>query len=408
VTDQLSSDLASLRINRDAPAPPSALRRIGVPLVLVGVVGAGAFVGWRKLEAQVFKQEVRTTEIAMISPSQADVQVTATGYVIPQVTSKVGAKIPGRIAKVNVEEGDTVKAGDVIAQLEDSDQRSQIVAAASRVGASRAKIATAKANLAEISEQVERERALVKSGAVGKADLDNLVAREDALREQVRAAEADVGVAQADVGTVDVGLRDRTIVAPISGRIVSKPATLGEYVGGFGNIGLIAEVVDFSSLMVEADVPEPRLHLVKMGGACEIILDAYPNKRYRCTAVQLGNRVNRAKATVMVKVKFDDDMTGVLPEMSARVSFLSHAISDATKDEKPKKVVSSDAIAERDGQKVVFTISDGTLHSAKVTAGGAVGAGAVELLDGPPPGTKVVAKPSADTSDGQRIKETDK
>jgi hypothetical protein len=101
-------------------------------------------------------------------------------------------------------------------------------------------------------------------------------------------------------------------------------------------------------------------------------------------------------------------MTGVLPEMSARVSFLSHAISDAEKDEKPKKVVSSDAIVERGGQKVVFIISDGTLHTAKVTAGGAVGAGAVELLDGPPPGTRVVAKPSADTTDGQRIKETDK
>jgi hypothetical protein len=162
--------------------------------------------------------------------------------------------------------------------------------------------------------------------------------------------------------------------------------------------------------MVEADVPEPRLHLVKIGGPCEIILDAYPNKRYRCEAASLGQKVNRSKATVMVKVRFDpkEDIGDVLPEMSARVSFLSQAISDAAKDEKPKKVVSNDAIVERGGQKVVFAITEGKLHAIPVKTGGAVGASATELLDGPPQSTKVVAKPTAETADGQRIKETDK
>ena len=408
--DQLSSDLASLRIDRSGPEPPSALRRALFPILLVATIGAAGVFGWQKVEGQLFKQEVRTTEVAMISPSQADVQVTATGYVIPQVTSKVGAKLPGRIAKVNVKEGDTVKEGDVIAQLEDADQKSQIAAASSRVGAAQARIATARANLAEVSQQVERERALVASGAVGKANLDNLVAREAALKEAVRTAEAETTVAQADVGTVGVGLRDRVVLAPISGRIVSKPATVGEFVGGVGNVGLVAEIVDFNSLMVEADVPEPRLHLVKIGGPCEVILDAYPNKRYRCTTHALGQKVNRAKATVMVKVKFDekDDTAGVLPEMSARVSFLSQAISDAAKDEKPKKVVASDAVVERGGQKVVFTINEGKLHMTPVKVGGPVGAGAVELLDGPPQGAKVVSKPTDETAEGQRIKETDK
>jgi RND family efflux transporter MFP subunit len=409
VTDQLSSDLASLRINRTAPAPPSAAKKAIVPVLVVALIGVAALFGYEKVQGAVFKQEVKTTEIAMISPSQADVTVTATGYVIPQVTSKVGAKLPGRIAKVMVKEGDTVKEGDVIAQLEDADQRSQITAASSRVGAAQARIATARANLAEISQQVERERALVAGGAVGKANLDNLVARESALKEAVRAAEAETNVAQADVGTVGVGLKDRIVIAPISGRIVSKPATLGEFVGGVGNIGLVAEIVDFKSLMVEADVPEPRLHLVKIGAPCEVILDAYPNKRYRCEAAQLGQRVNRSKATIMVKVKFssEDDISDVLPEMSARVSFLSKAITEAAKNEAPKKVVSADAIADRGGQKVVFAINDGKLHAVPVKVGGNVGS-TVELLDGPPQGTKVVVKPTGETADGQRIKETEK
>jgi RND family efflux transporter MFP subunit len=409
VSDQLSSDLASLRINRDAPAPPSAARRLIVPLVIFTAVGAVGIIAWRKLEGELFKAEVKTTEVAMISPSQADVQVTATGYVIPQVTSKVGSKLPGRLAKVFIKEGDTVKEGQVIAQLEDEDQRSQLGATAARVGVAKARISTAKAQLNELNTQIAREEQLVKSGAVGRANLDDMLARQSSLKEQVAAAEAETTAAQADVGTVGIGLKDRVIVAPISGRVVTKPATPGEFVGGIGNPEPIAELVDFSSLMVEADVPEPRLHLVKMGGPCEIILDAYPNKRYRCEAASLGQRVNRSKATVMVKVRFDakDDLGDVLPEMSARVSFLSKKIDDAAKDEKPKKVVAADAVVDRNGGKAVFAITEGKLHLIPVKVGGNVGS-AVELLDGPPPGTKVVSKPANETYDGQRIKESDK
>ena len=86
MTDQLSSDLASLRINRDAPRPPSPLRRAIVPLLVIGGLAAVGYFGWLKLEGTIMKQEVRTTEVALISPSQAEVTVTATGYVIPQRT----------------------------------------------------------------------------------------------------------------------------------------------------------------------------------------------------------------------------------------------------------------------------------------------------------------------------------
>ena len=411
MNDQLSSDLASLRIDRGErapPTPPSAAKRAIVPIVVIAAVCGAGWFGWTKLEGQIMKQEVKTTEVALISPSQAEVEVTATGYIIPQLTSKVGSMLPGRLEKVFVKEGDTVKEGQVIAQLAADDQRSQIAAASSRVAVAGARIATARANLAEVSQQVERERALVASGAVGKANLDNLVARENALREAVKAAEAEAHSAQADVGTYGVGLKDRTILAPISGRIVTKPATVGEFVGGIGNIGLVAEIVDFDSLMVETDVPETRLHLIKLGGPAEIVLDAYPNKRYRGIAVELGQRVNRSKATIVVKVKFADHPDNVLPEMSARVAFLSKAITDAALHEAPKRVVASEAIVDRAGQKVVFAIESGKLHAVPVKVGGPVGANAVELFDGPAPGTKVVAKPTPETADGQRIKETDK
>lgn len=408
MSDQLSSDLASLRIDRDAPSPPSPARKFVAPLLVVAAIGGAGYFGWQKLENQIMKQEVTTTEVALLSSSQAEVQVTAAGYVVPQRTSKVGSKVPGRLAKVFIKEGDDVTEGQVVAQLEDSDQKSAIAAASSRVGVAQARVATARANLAEVSQQVERERALVASGTVGKANLDNLVARESALREAVKATEAEAIAAGADVSTFGVGLKDRTIATPISGRVVTKPATIGEFVGGVGNPVPIAEIVDFQSMVVETDVPEARLHVVKLGGPAEIVLDAYPQKRYRGVVKELGNRVNRAKATIMVKVAFADTIEGVLPEMSARVSFLSKAITDEALKEAPKRVVAADAVVERTGQKIVFVIETGKLRAVPVKVGGAVGSSAIELFDGPPPGTKVVTRPTAEMVDGQRIKETDK
>lgn len=408
--DQTSSDLASLRIDRaNTPSSsPSLAKKLVAPILLVGAIGIAGYFVWTTLEGRVTRPEVRTTEIVVVSPSQAEVTVTATGYVVPQRTSKVGAKIPGRLAKVFVVEGQDVKEGQVIAQLEDADQRSQIAAASSRVGVTRARAGTAKANLDALGPQIEREKALVASGAAGRANLDNMLAREAALREAVKIAEAEVVSAGADVGTFGVGLQDRTIVTPIPGRVVNKPATVGAFVGGVGNSEPVAEIVDFSSLMVETDVPEARLHIVKLGSPCEVVLDAYPSKRYRGTAKELGNKVNRSKATIMVKVKLDDDTTGVLPEMSARVSFLAKPLTEAALKETPKRVVASDAVVDRNGQKVVFVIESGTLQMQTVKVGGAVGGSMVELLEGPSPGSKVVAKPTAETADGQRIKETDK
>jgi RND family efflux transporter MFP subunit len=406
VTDRLSSDLASLKIQRDVPAGPSPARKAVVTLAVLGALGVAGYYGYARLSPRVFKEQVAITEVSMISPVQASVLVTSTGYVVPQSWSKVGAKIPGRLAKVNVKEGDVVKAGDVIAVLDDADQRSQVAAASARVLVARARGETARANLAEVKVQVERTRTLVQSGALGRAQLEDLEAREKALAEGVKAADAEARAAQAEVETLQVTLKDRTITSPIDGTVLTKPASAGEPVGP-QVVGYIAEIADFKSIVVETDVPEGRLDLVKAGGPAEIVLDAYPTRRYRGVVSDLGKRINRSKATAVVKVKFRDAMDGVLPDMSARVSFLRDEIKEENLKEKPKKVVSADAVTDRGGQKVVFVVDAGRLKLVNVAVGPAIGS-SVELLEGPAPGAKVVRNPARELYDGQHIKESEK
>lgn len=199
-------------------------------------------------------------------------------------------------------------------------------------------------------------------------------------------------------------LRDRTIPAPIDGTVLTRTPEVGELVGPQAPL---VEIADFRSLVVETDAPEGRLHLVKIGAPCEIVLDAYPSKRYRGAALEIGQRVNRAKATIVVKVKFTDTLENVLPEMAARVSFLGQELSAEAMKEPPKQVVPASAVTERAGAKVVFVIDQGKVRMTPVTLGAALGGG-FELSAGPSPGTKIVDQPLSTLQDGQKIKEKEK
>lgn len=374
-------------------------------LIGVGVVAGIAVFAVPRAQSALFKTEVATTEVALVSPAQAAITVTSTGYVVPLVTSHVGAKVPGRIAKVLVKEGDVVKAGDLLAELDDSDQRSAILAAQARVAAARARASASRASLTEVQQQMERERALVERQAAGRAAFEDLSARLRAQEESAKAADAEVKAIAAEVESLRVALADRKILAPISGTIVTKPPEVGEIV--FLEKPFLVEISDFESLVIETDVPETRLYLIEPGKPCEIVLDAYPTRRHRCTTLEIGKRVNRAKATVPVKVKFTDRAENVIPEMSARVSFLSEALSEQAMKEPPKRVVPESAVVERASAKMVFVVDQGLVKLIPVKLGGPA-PGGFELIDGPLPGTRLVSNPPPDLADGQKIKEKEK
>ncbi len=403
MSDQLSNDLAALQINRDQAPSGGKWKIILLLVVLAGVAAAVVLVGIPFVTAKMYKTAVKATEISLVSPAQASVDLTTTGYVQAQTTSKVGARIAGRLVEVKVKEGDVVKAGQLLATLDDADQRAAIRAAESRVAASRARAATARAQLAESDLQAKRERALVAQGASAKSVVEDLDARIHSLKAQVAAADADVRAAAAEVETLRVNLEYTKILAPIDGTVVTKPLEVGELASPTAPNGVV-QLADFSTLVVETDVPEGRLAMIKIGSPCEIVLDAFPGKRFRGETVEIASRVDRAKATIGVKVKFKDESAAVLPDMAARVSFLQKELDAGAMKEPPKLVVPSDALVDRAGAKVVYVIDQGAVRIVPVEIGPAFGAG-FELKSGPPAGTRLVSKPAANLADGQKIKE---
>ena len=187
----------------------------------------------------------------------------------------------------------------------------------------------------------------------------------------------------------------------MDGTAVTKPAEVGDVVTINSTL---VELADFASLLVEVDVPEARMGLVKKGGPCEIVLDAFPDKRQRGEVVEVSPRLNRAKASGTVKVKFVDASVGALPEMAARVSFLAKALDVAELKQPPKKIMPASAVIERAGAKVAFVLDNGKARMVTLTLGPPF-AGGFEIIDGPASGTKVIKDPPASLADGQPVKE---
>jgi len=195
--------------------------------------------------------------------------------------------------------------------------------------------------------------------------------------------------------------------------VVDKLVKVGEGVSpGFGTPGVI-EVIDMTSLVVEVDVPEGRLSQVRLHRPCEIVLDSNPTKRFRGAVKEIGQRVNRSKASVPVKVEFvdravtkgkADEEAKILPDMAARVSFLAEELDAKSLDVPPKLVVPVTAIAQRGGRDVVFIADEGEVRMTAVTLGGPFADGR-ELATKIPAGTKVVLDPPHDLTDGQEVKE---
>jgi HlyD family secretion protein len=405
VSADLSRDLASLRIERSEPQEPRQKSRwplwLGVTAAVV--IAVGLLGSW--VMTKLTRPTVRIGEVVTITPAQADVKLMATGYVVPLRKATVASKLVARVATIKVSEGQDVKEGQVLAELEADDVRAGVAEARAAFKTAEARVSAARASLNESKLQLGREKALFASAASSQAALDASQSRHEVAQANLEAAEADVATARARWDNAESSLRNASIVAPFAGRITKKLSEVGEVPGSIvGGVGGVVELVDFSSLVVEVDVSEGRIAQVQLGGPAEISLDAYPTRRLRGQVSEIRPTVDRQKATVLTRVKFMDSIEGVLPQMAARVMLLGKEISEESLKEPAKVVVPVSAVVERSGATFVFTVSEGKVRLTQVTVGAVLGESR-EITSGPAPGTKIVVDPPASLSDGDAIKE---
>lgn len=279
-----TADLSALKIRRDSR--PDRGRWV-LPAVATGIVVLVALVlVWsRATGATLRAPEVSVTRVALVTPTQASTVLTASGYIVARSKAEISPKSVGRVAWLNLEEGQKVRKGELVARLESQEleaQRKQY--AASREQA-----------LAElVNARLERQRA-----ATLLKDLVGSQQAFDAADSRVKSLEAGVASIEAQVRYVEELIKNSEIYAPIDGVVTVKKAFVGETVApqGFGGAGsagaTFAVIVDLGSLEMEADINEQNLGRLAIGQPAEVALDAYPDKPYKA---RLRDRPHRGPA----------------------------------------------------------------------------------------------------------------
>jgi RND family efflux transporter MFP subunit len=395
-------DLSRLRIDRELAPIRRRRRHKWIWLAVLAVLVAGG-AAW--YFAQPRAQSVQTTPVVTAYPSQQYVVLNATGYVVAQRKAAISSKATGRLEWLGVAEGSRVKAGDIIARIDDRDVVAQAQSAEAAVRAARASVTQSEVERGNAQVEFRRNDELVQKGFISRSALDTAKARLDRAEAGVASARANLNVALANARNAQVAVDYTQIRAPFDGVILSKSANVGDLVTPFSNAtdskGAVVSMADMGTLEVEADVSESSLAKVRLGQPAEIVLDALPDTRFRGHIDRMVPTVDRAKATVMTKVKFDQIDPRVLPEMSAKVSFLSQEVTP--EQEKPLVSVSQDAIVERDGRPVVFAVRDGRAVMVPVARGAKIG-DAVAISGNVKTGEKVVDKPPPSLANGALVK----
>jgi RND family efflux transporter MFP subunit len=338
VADQATL-LNQLKIERAEPIAAPRRRRV-IAIVGAAAVGvaAAAFAAVRFKDApaeQVPSVQSGVARAAETPPSLSPAATAApgasildaSGYVVARRAATVSAKITGKVVAVLIEEGQRVEAGEVIARLDDANARAQVAQAEAQLEQQRANLTAAHVAFENAMPTFDRNRAQFAGAFISAQAFDEAKTRYDATQTTLFVATRAVEVAEASLAVMQRNLDDTVVRAPFAGIVTVKAAQEGEMVspvsagGGFTRTG-IGTIVDMESLEVEVDVSESFISRVETGQPVAITLNAYPDRRMPGRVVAIIPTADRAKATVKVRVAFDERDAGVLPEMGARVAFL--------------------------------------------------------------------------------------
>ena len=407
----LKDDLASLRIDHSA-RPTNSRRGMWIALLLLVIAaGAGVWYWANRVEPAIVKTAPVTA--ATGAAAAAGSVLNASGYVTARRRATVSSKVTGKVLEVFVEEGTAVRKGQVLARLDDSQVRAALAVAEAQLEASRRGAAEDEARLREAESRLGRLQQLVKDQVIGKAEIDTARADVESLRARISLAQQQVKVSESLVNQQRTDLADMTVRAPFDGVAISKDAQPGEMIspvsagGGFTRSG-IGTIVDMSSLEIEVDVSEQYINRVRPGQPIEAVLDAYKDWRIPAHVITTVPSADRQKATMKVRIGFEQLDPRILPDMGVSVSFLAERATPQAGMEgqaaapRARLLVPKAALRSADGRDIVFVVKDGRAERRAVTIGAADG-DQTEIASGLAAGEQVVTDGPATLKDGDAV-----
>lgn len=397
------TSLDQLRIDRSNEETDASRKGLWIGLAILVVVLLALVVF---LVRRPDTPEVRVAAASQVATNTRASILNANGYVTARRQATVSSKVTGKVTGVYIEEGMQVEEGQVLARLDPSTSGATLRLAQAQASAARSNLEETRVRIEEARIELGRVRNMAKERVISQSEVDRAEAQVNALMARLAAQREDLEVAERNVQLQRQDVDDTVIRAPFAGVVVSKNAQPGEMIspmsaGGFTRTG-IATIVDMNSLEIEVDVNEAYINRVVAGQPVVAVLDAYPEWQIRSHVITTIPTADRQKATVKVRIGFDQRDPRILPDMGVKVAFIAseqqQAQGGAASVAVPREAV------RRDGeQDIVLVVRDGKLERRAVRVSGSDGSKVV-LQSGVSPGENVVIEGAPELADGQRVR----
>lgn len=402
----MSADsLDKLTIDRTRPSGKPAWRRRRSALWLVLLLAVALVAAFFARNRPV---PIETASVVQVFPTRAFTVLNVSGYVVAQRKAAVASKITGRLEWLGVEEGSRINGGQVIARLENRDLAASVQQGEAAVQSAVAALKQAKAEQEEAALAFGRQRELLGQGVVAQADFDAAAARHKRLDAALDGARAGLKSAREALNASRIIYDYSLIRAPFDAVVLTKNADVGDIITPLGAAAnakaAVFTIADMGSLQVEADVAEANLGQIMNGQFCDISLDALPDAHFRGVINTIVPTADRSKASVMVKIRFLERDSRILPEMGAKVALLER--KPRPDEQRPRIAVNPAAIVNIKGREGVFRLTGDTVSFSPITRGERLG-DMVEI-SGAKPGEKIALKPLDRLRDGSKVKLAEK
>jgi RND family efflux transporter MFP subunit len=404
--DDKSALLNQLRIDRGDPSAPSRAGKLWLAGI-VAVLVIAAIVAWLWSRPGALRVHAATAQPIAGGASEGSI-LDASGYVVARRQATVASKITARMVELDIEEGDHVKAGQIIAKLDDTNIRAALNQSSAQLDFAKASLAETEVNLANAQRDYERQKSLLKGHFVSQSAVDNAQTTFDGLRAQLATQRSNVEVVAEGMKVAQRNLDDTIIRAPFSGIVTVKAAQPGEMVspisagGGFTRTG-IGTIVDMDSLEFQVDVNENFINKVRADQKVSAKLNAYPDWLIPGHVIAVIPTADRSKGTVTVRIALDQKDSRVLPEMGVRVSFLAEPTEGA--DSKPAVGVNVPANAvQASGETGVVFILRGDIVERRAVRLGASSGDNATVLSGLTAGDRLAIGDFTQLKDGAKVR----
>ena len=402
--------LNQLRIDRSEPPSSDGHGKWWATGVAVVIIAASAFWYLTRPTGVPITTAVAQAAGGASGASAGPSLLDASGYIVARRRATVSSKVTGKVVKVMLEEGQRVEAGQIIALLDDSNWRAALSQSKAQLEQAEANVASAQTAFDDAKPIFDRAEKQKAAAVISAQSFDESHAQFNVAHNNLLVAERGVEAARAGVDVAQRSLEDTVIRAPFAGIVTEKAAQPGEMVspisagGGFTRTG-IGTLVDMESLEVEVDVSENFINRVRPQQPVTIKLNAYPDWDIPGSVIAMIPTADRAKATVKVRIAIGQKDPRIIPEMGARVAFLSDNEQKASDAKSPVSgvIIPADAVSTSGAASIVFVVHGATVERRAVRLGAKISSGQI-VNAGLEPGNVVALGDLSKLGDGARVR----